>query len=46
MVARSDGSRLLRSAAAGPAGDPEGVGTALAEGLLHQGARAILNDPR
>jgi hydroxymethylbilane synthase len=43
MVARSDGSRLLRSAAAGPACDPEGVGTALAEGLLHQGARAILH---
>jgi hydroxymethylbilane synthase len=43
MVARSDGSRLLRSAAAGPASDPEGVGTALAEDLLHRGARAILN---
>lgn len=43
MVARSDGSRLLRSAVAGSACDPEGVGTALAEGLLHQGARAILD---
>jgi hydroxymethylbilane synthase len=43
MVARSDGSRLLRSAAAGPASDPEGVGTALAEDLLHRGAGAILN---
>jgi hydroxymethylbilane synthase len=43
MVARSDGSGLLRSAAAGPASDPEGVGTALAEDLLHRGARAILN---
>ncbi len=43
MVARSDGSRLLRSAAVGPASDPEGVGTALAEDLLHRGAGAILN---
>ena len=45
MVAHADGSRLLRSAAVGPACDPEGVGTALAESLLHQGARAILNAP-
>jgi hydroxymethylbilane synthase len=43
MVARSDGSRLLRSVAAGPASDPEGVGTALAEDLLHRGAGAILD---
>jgi len=43
MVARSDGSRLLRSAVAGPACDPEGLGTALAECLLRQGARSILD---
>ena len=46
MVARSDGSRLLRSATAGPACDPESVGTALAEDLLRQGAWAILNGAR
>jgi hydroxymethylbilane synthase len=45
MVARPDGSRLLRSATTGPACDPEAVGTALAESLLHQGGRAILDVP-
>ena len=43
IVARSDGSQLLRSATAGSACDPEGAGTALAEDLLDQGARAILD---
>jgi hydroxymethylbilane synthase len=43
MVARSDGSQLLRSAVVGPACDPERVGTALAEGLLGRGARSILD---
>jgi hydroxymethylbilane synthase len=43
MVARPDGSRLLRSAVAGPACDPEGVGRTLAEGFLQRGARSILD---
>ncbi len=43
IVATPDGSRLLRSAVVGPAHDPEGLGAALAEDLLRQGARAILD---
>ena len=43
MVARSDGGQLLRSATTGSARDPEGAGTTLAEELLGQGARSILD---
>jgi hydroxymethylbilane synthase len=43
VVASVDGSRLLRSAVVGPVQEPEGVGRALAEDLLRQGARAILD---
>lgn len=43
MVASPDGIRLLRAAVAGPADDPEDVGVALADALLRQGARAILD---
>lgn len=43
VVASVDGSRLLRSELAGPAQEPERLGRALAEDLLRQGARAILN---
>jgi len=43
VVASVDGSRLLRSAVAGPAQEPEALGRALAENLLRQGARAILD---
>jgi hydroxymethylbilane synthase len=43
VVASVDGSRVLRSAMAGPAQDPERLGRALAEDLLGQGARSILH---
>ena len=43
MVARSDGSQLLRLATTGSARDPDGAGTTLAEELLGQGARSILD---
>jgi len=43
VVANVDGSRVLRSAMDGPAQDPEQLGRALAEHLLGQGARAILD---
>jgi hydroxymethylbilane synthase len=43
VVASVDGSRLLRSAVAGPAQKPECLGQALAEDLLRQGARSILD---
>jgi hydroxymethylbilane synthase len=42
VVARPDGSSLIRAHASGPGSDPEAVGLALAEDLLRQGARHIL----
>jgi hydroxymethylbilane synthase len=42
VVARPDGSRLIRAHASGPGSDPDAVGLALAEDLLCQGAREIL----
>jgi hydroxymethylbilane synthase len=42
VVARPDGSRLIRAHASGPSSHPEPLGLALAEDLLRQGARAIL----
>ena len=43
FVADPDGGRFLHALAAGSADDPEAVGQALAEQLLSQGARAILD---
>lgn len=42
LVGEPDGSRLLRAELSGPASDPEGLGTALAEQLIALGAREIL----
>jgi len=42
LVGEPDGSRLLRAELSGPAADPEGLGVALAEQLISQGAREIL----
>jgi hydroxymethylbilane synthase len=43
FVADPDGSRFLHAMASGSADDPEAVGQALADQLLNQGARAILD---
>ena len=43
LVANLDGSRLIRAQVRGPASDPEAVGAAVAEDLLRQGAREILD---
>lgn len=42
VVARPDGSRLIRAQASGPSSDPDALGLAVAEDLLGQGAREIL----
>jgi hydroxymethylbilane synthase len=42
VVACPDGSRLVRASASGTAADPEDLGRSVAEELLRQGARAIL----
>lgn len=42
VVARPDGSNLIRAHASGSASDPDAIGLALAEDLLCQGARDIL----
>jgi hydroxymethylbilane synthase len=42
VVARPDGSRLIRAQASGPTSNPDTLGLALAEDLLRQGAREIL----
>ncbi len=42
LVGEPDGSRLLRAELSGPAVDAEGLGVALAEQLISQGAREIL----
>jgi len=42
LVGEPDGSRILRAELSGPAADPEGLGTALAEQLIALGAREIL----
>jgi hydroxymethylbilane synthase len=44
MVASLDGTKLIHAQAKGPATDSETLGTAVAEDLLRQGARAILDD--
>ena len=42
VVARLDGSALIRATASGPIDDPEGLGARVAQDLLERGARAIL----
>ena len=42
-VASLDGSNLVRATVVGPPEDPERLGATLAEDLLKQGARAILD---
>jgi hydroxymethylbilane synthase len=42
VVARADGGRLIRAQASGPKSDPDALGLSLAEDLLRQGAREIL----
>jgi hydroxymethylbilane synthase len=43
LVAGTDGRRLIRAAATGPKGDPESLGTEVAEDLLKKGAGEILS---
>jgi hydroxymethylbilane synthase len=43
LVANLDGTQLIRTRAKGPASDPEALGAAVAEDLLRQGAREILD---
>jgi hydroxymethylbilane synthase len=43
LVARPDGSEILRDSLSGPLEDPDTLGTQLAEHLLSRGARALLN---
>ncbi len=43
VVARPDGNRVLRASASGPLAKPEELGSQVAEDLLGQGARAILD---
>jgi len=42
MVGTPDGQNVLRAARAGPAADPEGLATGVAEALLEQGAGDII----
>lgn len=42
MCGMPDGTRILRASVRGPAADAEALGTALADDLLRQGAREIL----
>ena len=39
-----DGSRILRGSRSGSVSDPEAIGVALAEDLLAQGGREILDE--
>jgi hydroxymethylbilane synthase len=43
LVAKPDGSEILRDSLSGPVDDPEALGIQLAEHLLARGARALLN---
>ncbi len=43
LVANLDGTQVIRAQARGPAIDPEALGAAVAEDLLRQGAREILD---
>lgn len=44
LVAKPDGSQILRASLSGPLDDPEALGTQLAEHLLQQGAKSLLNE--
>jgi len=46
LVANVDGTQIIRAQTQGPASDPEGLGAAVAEDLLRQGAREILSSIR
>jgi hydroxymethylbilane synthase len=43
LIASVDGSVIIKAKMEGPAGDPEGLGLRLAEDLLDQGGREILD---
>jgi hydroxymethylbilane synthase len=43
LVANLNGTQVIRAAKNGPASDPEAQGAAVAEDLLRQGAREILD---
>ena len=43
LVAKPDGSEILRDSLVGSLNDPEALGTELGEHLLQQGARSLLN---
>jgi hydroxymethylbilane synthase len=43
LVANLDGTHVIRARTKGPASDPEALGAAVAEDLLRQGAREILD---
>ncbi len=43
LVGQPDGALLLRAEARGPVNDPAGLGVAVAEDLLAQGAQGILD---
>jgi hydroxymethylbilane synthase len=44
LVAKPDGSEILRGSLSGPLLDPEALGIQLAEHLLRQGASSLLNE--
>jgi hydroxymethylbilane synthase len=43
LVANLDGTRVIRAQAEGPSSDPEALGNVVAEDLLRQGGREILD---
>jgi hydroxymethylbilane synthase len=43
LVANLDGTQVIRAQAKSPAADPEALGAAVADDLLRQGAREILD---
>jgi hydroxymethylbilane synthase len=44
LVAKPDGSQMLRASLAGPLAEPEALGSQLADKLREQGAESILNE--
>jgi hydroxymethylbilane synthase len=43
LVAKPDGSEILRGSLSGPSGEPDALGSALAQRLIKQGASTLLN---
>ena len=43
LVARPDGSQILRDSLSGPTNEPEALGSALADQLIQRGANSLLN---